>query len=72
MKKIGISTDCMCDLPEELLAAHDIDVMQFYIHTATGSFWTESEVTADNILEYLDSGNLFLGFHVPEPEECRA
>ena len=71
MKKIGISTDCMCDLPADHLAANDIEVMQFYIHTAIGSFWTESEVTSDNILEYLGSTSAHLGFHVPEPEECR-
>ena len=71
MKKIGISTDCMCDLPEEYLAANGIDVMHFYIHTATGRFWNDSEITSDNILEYLEAGNVTLRPNVPEPEECR-
>ena len=72
MKKIGISTDCMCDLPADYLAANGIDVMQFYIHTATGRFRNESEITSENILEYLEGGNAIVKSNVPEPEECKA
>lgn len=72
MKRIGISTDCMCDLPADYLAAHDVHVMQFYIHTATGRFWNESEITSNNILEYLEEGNSLLRTNAPEPEECKA
>lgn len=72
MKKIGISTDCMCDLPASYLAENGIDILQFYIHTATGRFWNESEITSNNILEYLGAGNVLLRSNVPEPEECRA
>ena len=72
MKRIGISTDCMCDLPADYLAANGIDVMQFYIHTATGRFRNESEITSDNILEYLEGGNVIVKSNVPEPEECKA
>ena len=71
MKKVGISTDCMCDLPTDYLAENGIEVLQFYVHTATGTFWNESEITPDNILEYLEGGNVYLRSNVPEPEECR-
>ena len=71
MKKIGISTDCMCDLPENYIAANDINVLQFYIHTSTGRFLNGSEITAGNIVEYFGAGNVFLRASVPEPEECR-
>ena len=71
MKRIGISTDCMCDLPADYLAANGIDVMQFYVHTANGRFRNESEITSENILEYLEAGNLIVKSNVPEPEECR-
>lgn len=70
MKRIGISTDCMCDLPSEYLKENGIDVMQFYIHTATGRFQNESEITSENILEYLEAGNVILKSNVPEPKEC--
>ena len=72
MNKIGISTDCMCDLPVSYLQANGVDVIHFYIHTTTGRFWNESEITSDNIVEYFESGNVFLRSSVPEPEECRA
>ena len=71
MRKIGISTDCMCDLSADFLREKGVEVMQFYIHTATGRFWNENEITSDNILEYLESGNTFLRSSVPEPEECK-
>ena len=72
MKKIGISTDCMCDLPADCLAEKGVEVMQFYIHVATGRFLNEVEITSDNIVEYLASEDTYLRSSVPEPEECRA
>ena len=72
MKKIGISTDCMCDLPGSYLEQNGVDVIHFSIHTATGRFWNESEITSDNIVEYFENGNTLLRPSVPEPEECRA
>ena len=71
-KRIGISTDCMCDLPADSIAENGVEVMQFYIHVASGRFLNEVEITSDNIVEYLASGNTFLRSSVPEPEECRA
>lgn len=72
MKKIGISTDCMCDLTAECLRENGVEIMQFYIYVATGRFLNEVEITSDNIVEYLASDNTFLRSSVPEPEECRA
>ena len=72
MKRIGISTDCMCDLPADRLAENGVEVMQFYIHVATGRFLNEVEITSDNIVEYLAADNTFLRSSAPEPEECRA
>ena len=71
MERIGISTDCMCDLPAAYLETHGVDVMQFYIHTSTGRFRNESEITSENILEYLAMGNVIVKPNVPEPEECK-
>ena len=72
MIKIGISTDCMCDLPSDWLSSNGVNVMQFYIHTSSGRFLNESEITSDNIVDYLNSGNAFLRSSVPEPEECKS
>ena len=71
MKKIGICTDCLCDLPEDYLASNGIEVMHFYIHTATGRFRDGEEITSDNILEYLESGEVIIKSNVPEPEEYK-
>ncbi|MGN0674552.1 MAG: DegV family protein [Oscillospiraceae bacterium] len=56
MKRVGITTDCVCDLPEEYLALHDIDIVYFYITTATGRFRDGYEITSENIIEYLEKG----------------
>ena len=70
MKKIGISTMCMCDLPPSYLKENGVEVMQVYVHTASGRFRNESEITSENVLEYLASGNVFVKTHVPGPKEC--
>ena len=56
MKRIGISSDCMCDLPEEYLKENDIGIVYFYITTSTGRFRDGYEITSGNILEYLENG----------------
>ena len=69
--KIGISTDCICDLPEDYLLANGVDVMHFYIHTATGRFRDGDEITSDNILEYLESGEVIVRSNVPDAPEYK-
>lgn len=71
MNKIGICTDCICDLPEDYLEANGIDVMHFYIHTAAGRFRDGEEITSENILEYLESGETIVKSNIPDPEEYR-
>lgn len=71
MKKIGISTDCICDLPEDYLTANGIDMMHFYIHTATGRFRDGDEITSGNILEYLESGAQIVKSNIPAPIEYK-
>lgn len=56
MKKIGITTDCVCDLPEEYLEINDVGVAYFYITTSTGRFCDGSEIDSANIIEYLETG----------------
>lgn len=71
MRRTGVTTDCICDLPEDYLKANGVDVMHFYIHTATGRFRDGDEITSGNILEYLESGNEILRSNIPDPEEYR-
>lgn len=71
MKSIGITTDCVCDLPDEYLMFHDIEVMYFYITTVNGRFRDGNEITSGNILEYLESGGERVETNAPAPEEYR-
>ena len=72
MRRTGVSTDCICDLPDEYLKANGVDVMHFYIYTATGRFRDGEEITSGNILEYLKNGNRVLRSNVPDPEEYKS
>lgn len=69
MNKIGITTDCVCDLPNEYLKANDIEVLYFYITTETGRFRDGFEITSGNVLEYLENGGAKAETAAPAPEE---
>ncbi|MGN1423136.1 MAG: DegV family protein [Oscillospiraceae bacterium] len=71
MNKIGISTDCVCDLPEDYLTRNDVGILYFYIATSTGRFRDGFEITSGNILEYLENGGAKSETMPPEPEEYR-
>ena len=71
MKKTGITTDCVCDLPEEYLKANCIDVIYFYITTATGMFKDGYEITSGNVLEYMENGGKKAETNAPAPGEYK-
>ena len=54
--KICVTTDCVCDLPDEMLKKNNIDLIYFYIETDSGRFKDVDEITAQNIFDYLESG----------------
>lgn len=71
MGRIGITTDCVCDLPAEFLRAHGVDVMYFYIITDAGRFRDGYAITSANILEYLEEGGAKAETHAPSSEEYK-
>ncbi len=72
MSVIGISTDCVCDLPEEYLSRNKIGIIYFYIITNTGRFQDVHEITSENMLEYLESkGNEVLTVAPKVDEYCK-
>ena len=71
MKSIGITADCVCDLPEHYIKENGIGLMYFYITTDTGRFQDGYVITSDNILEYLEEGGAKAGTYAPRPEEYR-
>ena len=71
MKKICITTDCTCDLPEEILKKYGIDLVYYYIITENGRFRDLDEITANNIFEYLDNHGRKTDTVAPMPSEFR-
>lgn len=69
MKKIGITTDCVCDLPDEYLQHSDVSIIYFYINTDTGRFRDGSEITSANVLEYLKNGGSKASTAAPSVQE---
>ncbi|MCI5751345.1 MAG: DegV family protein [Oscillospiraceae bacterium] len=69
MKKIGITTDCVCDLPEAFYRLHDIGIVYFYITTDTGRFRDGFEIASENVIEYLENGGHKAETNAPAPEE---
>jgi len=56
MKKLIVSTDCTCDLPEELIEKYEIEQMFFYVLTESGAFRDRAEITAYNVFECMQDG----------------
>lgn len=71
MSKIGITTDCVCDLPEEYFEIHDVGIVYFYITTDTGRFKDVYEIDSRNLLEYLEDGGKKAETNAPDPSEYK-
>ncbi|MBE5851862.1 MAG: DegV family EDD domain-containing protein [Lachnospiraceae bacterium] len=56
-KRIYITTDCTCDIPQELLDKYDIKLMYLYIKTPHGRFADTREIDSDSIAQYITSDN---------------
>jgi len=57
-RKIHITTECVCDLPKSFLEHYGIGTMYSYVETERGRFCDTSEITSDNLLEYMASGEV--------------
>lgn len=52
-KKIYITTDCVCDLPEHYIEKYDIGIMYLYITTESGRFADTWEIATDSLNQYV-------------------
>ncbi len=57
-KDIAIITDCICDLPEELILKHDIYIVYHYIFTDNARFRDVDEITSQNVFDYMSTGKM--------------
>lgn len=68
-RRIAITADCICDLPQELLDRFQIRLMYTYVHTKEGRFCDLSEVSCDSLLEYLQTEGNYAHSSTAPPSE---
>lgn len=56
-KKIYVTSDCICDLPQDLLEEYDIKLMYLYIKTPHGRFADTKEIDADSLTQYMTANS---------------
>ncbi len=54
-KKVYITADCTCDIPQELLEKYDIKLMYLYVQTPHGRFADTREIDSDSYTRYISS-----------------
>jgi len=54
MENVMIATDCISDLPKEVLEKYEIATMYFYIATEEARFQDTFEMNSDNLIEYIE------------------
>jgi DegV family protein with EDD domain len=52
-RRVYITTDCVCDIPDKWLEKYDIKMMYLYIRTDKGRFADTREIDSDNLTQYL-------------------
>lgn len=52
-RKVYITTDCISDLPENLIEKYDVGLMYLYIKTSHGRFADMLEISSDNLIQYM-------------------
>lgn len=68
-RKITITADCICDLPQDLLDRYQIKLMYTYVHTKEGRFCDISEVSSDSLLAYLQTEGNYAHSSTADPSE---
>ena len=57
VNKVVVSTDCVCDLPQELVDKYSIPIMYYYMQVGEARFQDINEINSDSVLEYLLRGD---------------
>lgn len=71
MVRLCITTECVCDLPEELLKSLNVAIIYFHINTDSGCFRDTDEIDAHNILEYIENGGKMSKSAAPTANEYK-
>ena len=65
-RAVRISTDSVCDLPENLLQSGQVTVMPYRVRTQGGEFLDGIETDSDGILSYLCAGDRQIHSQAPQ------
>lgn len=71
-KKIVVSADCICDLPENLLKKYSIPTIPFYVSINGARFQDYNELDSSSILEYLEDDEMQVSSSPPTIEEYKS
>ena len=71
-QKVKIIAECVCDLPRGFFKEHNVDIVYFSIETESGVFADTSEITSENIIEYMQRGGKKALSCAPSPETYKA
>lgn len=52
-RRICITSDCACDLPQEFLEKYGIEIMYLYVKTPFGRFADTREIDSDNLTQFV-------------------
>ena len=52
-KRILITSDCVCDLPQDMLEEYGIEIMHLYVKTPYGRFKDVVEIDSDNLTQFV-------------------
>lgn len=69
-KKVGIISECVCDLPKVTIQDYGVDILYFLVETENGVFTDTDEITAENVFSHMESGGKTLS-SPPPPEVYR-
>ena len=69
-KKVYITADCLCDVPEKLLEQYDIRLLYAYIQTPNGRFMDVKEIDSDSLKRYMSANNTTAYAASVTVEEC--
>ena len=56
-KRILITSDCVCDLSQDLLEEYGIEIMYLYVKTPYGRFKDVVEIDSDNLTQFISQEN---------------
>lgn len=72
MGNIIITTECVADIPAEIIEKYGIGIIYYTVKTDKGEFRDTDEITASNIMEYMTGGEKKALSIIPSKEDYEA